>query len=198
MLFEVIRQSTLVFLVVGLTILTLRYVFNIRVRLETKDTERSNKVLAKKYRQSIRHKEQVALEKIIDERVAELQKRFGNTVDKMETYANSKIEEALAEELLIHKKSAEHIKQLAEKSVEKSAATFAQMQDGLAKEVDQKVEHVKAKLVAKTEEEFVDIIRFYVEHAIRDQVSADSQIETVISRLEQDKQQIIQDLANDA
>ncbi len=182
---------------IGAAAAVLRIVFGVSIHFETKKAARTRKELERKHAQAIRKKEEEALEQIIEDSTNKVRRNLQKTIDKMDTYISDEFSRALAEEVIAHKKAANDIRTAALQTIEHSMRAIEEQRQTVDKEVARQVAEVKAALIVEVEKNLADILRFYVENAMRDQLSVDDQVRGIISGLERDKKRILQDMKDD-
>lgn len=172
----------------------LRFGLGIRLRLETKGARRRRKAMERRLERLSAEADKRILERVVAQQTEKIAKDFERTTRSLENHVREALADTLKKELKAYKQSAEEVKAAAVKTIENSTGIFTSQREEIRQEVKRQVGQVKEALVAEMDSNFTEVLRAYVKAAMRDELDADEQINTILAVLERDKQKIIKDL----
>lgn len=172
----------------------LRFGLGIRLRLETKGARRRRKAMERRLERLSAEADKRILERVVAQQTEKIAKDFERTTRSLENHVREALADTLKKELKAYKQSAEEVKAAAVKTIENSTGIFTSQREEIRQEVKRQVGQVKEALVAEMDSNFTEVFRAYVKAAMRDELDADEQINTILAVLERDKQKIIKDL----
>ncbi len=184
----------LVLIVMVVLWIGLRFGLGIRLRLETKGARRRRKAMERRLERLSAEADKRILERVVAQQTEKIAKDFERTTRSLENHVREALADTLKKELKAYKQSAEEVKAAAVKTIENSTGIFTSQREEIRQEVKRQVGQVKEALVAEMDSNFTEVLRAYVKAAMRDELDADEQINTILAVLERDKQKIIKDL----
>lgn len=184
----------LVLIVIAAIWIGLRFGLGIRLRLETKGARRRRKAMERRLERLSAEADKRILERVVAQQTEKIAKDFERTTRSLENHVREALADTLKKELKAYKQSAEEVKAAAVKTIENSTGIFTSQREEIRQEVKRQVGQVKEALVAEMDSNFTEVLRAYVKAAMRDELDADEQINTILAVLERDKQKIIKDL----
>lgn len=148
------------------------------------------------FREELKNRGRLHFEKIIGENAMFLQQDLRLTTSQLNEYMKSEITRKLQEEFAKYEESITDAKQLAIDSITKTQETIEEQRKLMGQQLAQEVANEKARMLKHFEENMADIVNHYVLAAIGSQIDLNDQLEYVLSELEENKQNILEDIAN--
>jgi hypothetical protein len=150
------------------------------------------------FREELRNRGRLHFEKIIGENAMFLQQDLRLTTSQINEFMKQEISRTLQEEFKKYEESIMDAKQIAVDSIEKTRVAIEQQRDVLSTQLQQELKEEKARYIARLEKNMAEIINHYILAAIGDQISLDDQLEYILSDLEANKKEILEDIKNGA
>ena len=150
------------------------------------------------FREELRNRGRLHFEKIIGENAMFLQQDLRLTTSQLNEYMKQEITQKLQEEFSKYEESIMDAKQLAIESITKTQEAIEQQRQMMGQQLQQEIQAEKERLVKRFEENMADIVNHYVLAAVGDQIDLNDQLEYILSDLEANKADIIQDINNGA
>ncbi len=148
------------------------------------------------FREELRNRGRLHFEKIIGENAMFLQQDLRLTTSELNEYLKSEITRKLKEEFAKYEESIVDAKELAIESITKTQAAIEEQRQMMGKQLAQEVANEKARVIKRFEENTADIINHYVLAAVGNQIDLNDQLEYILSELEENKKDIVQDITN--
>lgn len=151
-----------------------------------------------KFREELRNRGKLHFEKIIGENSMFLQQDLRLTTSQLNEFMKQEITRTLQEEFKKYEESITDAKRLAIDSIEKTRQAIEQQREVLSDELKKELQDEKTRYVVRFEKNMAEIINHYVLAAISNQISLDDQLDYILSDLEANKKEIIEDINNGA
>jgi hypothetical protein len=150
------------------------------------------------FREELRNRGRLHLERIIGENAMFLQQDLRLTTSQLNDYMKTEVSRTLKEEFSKYEQSISDAKQLAIDSIEKTNQAIDEQRNALGKQVEKEVSEAKKLLIEHFESNMADIVNHYVLAAVGDQIDLSDQLEYIIADLEANKKEIVEDIKNGA
>jgi hypothetical protein len=161
----------------------------------TQDIER---IFDDTFREELRNRGRLHFEKIINENAMFLQQDLRLTTSQINEYMKQEINKTLEQEFQKYEQSIGDAKQIAVDSLEKTRAVMEEQREILGKQLKEELQKEKSRYVARLEQNMAEIINHYLLAAVGDQISLDDQLEYILSELETNKKEMLEDINNGA
>jgi len=148
------------------------------------------------FREELRNRGRLHFEKIIGENAMFLQQDLRLTTSQLNEYLKSEITRKLQEEFAKYEESIVDAKELAIESITKTQAAIEEQRQMMGQQLAQEVANEKARVIKRFEDNTADIINHYVLAAVGNQIDLNDQLEYILSELEENKKDIVQDITN--
>jgi hypothetical protein len=146
------------------------------------------------FREELRNRGRLHFEKIIGENAMFLQQDLRLTTSQINEYMKQEITKTLQEAFQKYEESINDAKQLALDSIQKTQETVEQQRQVMGQQLEQEIAAEKQRLTERFSNNMADIVNHYVLAAIGNQISLDDQLEFILSELERNKQEIVDDI----
>lgn len=146
------------------------------------------------FREELRNRGRLHFEKIIGENAMFLQQDLRLTTSQLNDYMKDEITKKLQEEFSKYEESITDAKQLAVDSITKTQEAIEQQRQMMGQQLTQEIANEKTRMVKRFEDNMADIVNHYVLAAIGDQIDLNDQLEYILSDLQANKEEIIQDI----
>lgn len=150
------------------------------------------------FRQELRNRGRLHLEKIITENAMFLQQDLRLTTSQLNEYMKSEITSTLQKEFSKYEESISDAKQLAIDSINKTTEAIEQQRQLMSKQLQEQVEAEKQRQLKNFNDNMADIVNHYVMAAIGNQIDLNDQLEYITGELLANKDEIMQDITNGA
>jgi hypothetical protein len=150
------------------------------------------------FREELRNRGRLHFEKIIGENAMFLQQDLRLTTSQLNEYMKGEITRKLQEEFAKYEQSITDAKQLAIESIEKTNAAIDEQRIALGEQLKKEVAEEKARMLQHFEENMAEVVNHYVLAAVGDQIDLSDQLEFILSEMEVNKQDIIEDINSGA
>lgn len=150
------------------------------------------------FREELRNRGRLHFEKIIGENAMFLQQDLRLTTSQLNDYMKNEITQKLTEEFARYEQSIDDAKQLAVESISKTQVAIEEQRQVMVQKLTKEIDAEKARLIKRFQENMVDIVNHYVLAAVGNQIDLNDQLEFILSELETNKKDIIEDITNGA
>jgi hypothetical protein len=150
------------------------------------------------FREELRNRGRLHFEKIISENAMFLQQDLRLTTSQLNDFMKQEITRTLQEEFGKYEKSINDAKQLAIDSIQKTQEAIEQQRSMLETQLQKEVAEEKAHIIERFEKNLADIVSHYVVAAIGNQIDLSDQLEYILSDLEQNRKEIMEDISSGA
>jgi len=151
-----------------------------------------------RFREELRNRGKLHLEKIINENAMFLQQDLRLTTADLNKHMQQEINRTLQDEFAKYEQSITDAKQIALNSIAKTQEAIEQQRALLIEELKEQFVQEKQRLVERFEENMADIVNHYVLEAIGNEIDLSDQLEYILQELERNKQAIIEDVQRGA
>lgn len=148
------------------------------------------------FREELRNRGRLHFEKIIGENAMFLQQDLRLTTSQLNEYLKSEITRKLQEEFAKYEESITDAKELAVASITKTQEAIEQQRQMMGQQLTQEIANEKARMVKRFEDSMADIVNHYVLAAVGNQIDLNDQLEYILSELETNKKDIIEDITH--
>lgn len=148
------------------------------------------------FREELKNRGRLHFEKIIGENAMFLQQDLRLTTSQLNEYMKSEITRKLQEEFAKYEESITDAKQMAIESITKTQQTIEEQRKVMSQQLAQEIANEKTRLIKHFEENMADIVNHYVLAAIGSQIDLNDQLEYVLNELDENKKDILEDIAN--
>lgn len=155
-------------------------------------------IFNQEFREELRNRGRLHFEKIIGENAMFLQQDLRLTTSQLNDYMKTEITQKLRDEFEKYEQSIMDAKQLAVESIQKTNAAIDEQREMLGQQVKQEIVGEKEQIIKHFEENMADIVNHYVMAAVGNQIDLNDQLEYILSELEANKKDIIEDIKNGA
>jgi hypothetical protein len=155
-------------------------------------------IFDEKFREELRNRGRIHLEKIIGENAMFLQQDLRLTTSQLNEYMKNEITNKLKEEFAKYEESIMDAKQLAIDAIEKTNKAIDEERTLLGQQVEKEITEQKQRLIRQFEDNMAGVIDHYLIAAIGNQIDLTDQLEYILAELEDNKQAIIEDITSGA
>lgn len=147
------------------------------------------------FRQELRNRGRLHFEKIIGENSMFLQQDLRLTTSQLNEYMKSEVTRKLEEAFSGYEQSIADARNLAVESISKTQEAIEEHRKVLGQQLSKEVQAEKARIIKKFEENMADIVNHYVLAAVGNQIDLNDQLEFILSEMEANKKNIIEDIS---
>ncbi len=148
------------------------------------------------FREELRNRGRLHFEKIIGENAMFLQQDLRLTTSQLNEYMKSEITHKLEEEFAHYEQSITDAKELAVESITKTREAVEQQRQMMSQQLAKEIIDEKQRLVKRFEDNMADIVNHYVLNAVGSQIDLNDQLEYILSEMEANKKNIIEDITH--
>lgn len=146
------------------------------------------------FREELRNRGRMHFEKIIGENAMFLQQDLRLTTSELNDYMKHELTRTLQEEFAKYEESISDAKELALGSISKTREAIDQQRQMMSAQMAQEIQDEKARIIKHFGDNMADIVNHYVLAAIGNQIDLNDQLEYIISELDANKKDIIEDI----
>lgn len=150
------------------------------------------------FREELRNRGRLHFEKIIGENAMFLQQDLRLTTSQLNDFMKTEITAKLKEEFARYEQSIDDAKQLAVDSINKTQVAIEEQRQVMVQNLTKEIAAEKARMLKRFQENMGDIVNHYVLAAIGNQIDLNDQLEFILSELEANKKDIVEDISNGA
>lgn len=150
------------------------------------------------FREELRNRGRLHFEKIIGENAMFLQQDLRLTTSQINEYMKQEINKTLSEAFAKYEESIKDAKDVALQSIGKTQASVEEQRKVMTQQLNEAVEQEKQHLLGRFEANMAEIVNHYVVGAIGDQIDLEDQLEYILSELEHNKKEMIEDIKSGA
>ncbi len=150
------------------------------------------------FREELRNRGKLHLEKIINENAMFLQQDLRLTSTQLNEHMQQEINRTLQDEFSKYEQSINDAKQIALNSIAKTQEAIEQQRQLLIDELKEQFAQEKVRLVDRFEHNMADIVNHYVLEAIGNEIDLNDQLEYILQELERNKPAIVEDIQRGA
>lgn len=167
------------------------------------DTDRSLNELAeeetshlfnKEFREELRNRGRLRFESIINENAMFLKQDLELTTSQLNEYMKSQIAAKIDDEFNGYARAMKDLQELAKESLQKAAGEVEEQRATFSKTLEKDVSEQKAARLEAYEKNMARVIEHYVSQALGDQFDLKAQLPYIISQMEANKKDIIEDM----
>lgn len=151
-------------------------------------------IFNEEFREELKNRGRLHFEKIIGENAMFLQQDLRLTTSQLNEYMKTEITQKLQEEFAKYEESITDAKQMAIDSITKTQETIEGQREAMGAQLAQEVAAEKQRLTKRFEDNMADIVNHYVLAAIGNQIDLNDQLEYVLSELNENKKDIMEDI----
>lgn len=155
-------------------------------------------IFSDSFREELRNRGRLHFEKIISENAMFLQQDLRLTTSQVNDFMKQEISRTLQEEFKKYEQSITDAKQIAVDSIDKTREAIEQQREILGNQLKEELTKEKDLYLKRLEANMTEILTHYILAAIGDQISLDDQLEFILSQLEANKKEILDDIKNGA
>lgn len=148
------------------------------------------------FREELRNRGRLHFEKIIGENAMFLQQDLRLTTSQLNEYLKSEITRKLQEEFSKYEESITDAKELAIASITKTQEAIEEQRQMMGQQLTQEIANEKERMLSRFENNMADIVNHYVLAAVGNQIDLNDQLEYILSELEENKKDIIEDITH--
>lgn len=160
-----------------------------------KDVER---IFNEDFREELRNRGRLHFEKIIGENAMFLQQDLRLTTSQINEHMKQEINKTLQEAFDKYEESITDAKQIALDSIQKTQQAVEQQRQVMNQQLQKEVASEKQRILERFETNMAAIINHYVLEAVGNQINLEDQLEFILSELERNKKEIIEDIDSGA
>lgn len=150
------------------------------------------------FREELRNRGRLHFEKIIGENAMFLQQDLQLTTSELNDFMKKEISQKLTEEFTRYQQSINDAQKLAVEAITKTQTALEQQRQMMGEELAKEIAAEKARLLKRFQENMGDIVNSYILGAIGNQINLNDQLEFIVSELEANKKDIVEDITNGA
>jgi hypothetical protein len=157
-------------------------------------TEEVNHLFTKEFREELRNHGRLKFENIINENAMFLEQDLNLTIAQLNEYMKKEITNSLNKEFESYAKGMQEAQELALGALQKTASEIDAQRAQLTEALKQEVANQEAAMIAVYEQNMAQIIEHYLLEALGEQLDLKAQLPYIISQMEANKDQIIEDM----
>jgi hypothetical protein len=157
-------------------------------------TEEVNHLFTKEFREELRNHGRLKFENIINENAMFLEQDLNLTIAQLNEYMKKEITNSLNKEFQSYAKGMQEAQELALGALQKTASEIDAQRAQLTEALKAEVANQEAAMIAVYEQNMAQIIEHYLLEALGDQLDLKAQLPFIISQMEANKDQIIEDM----
>jgi hypothetical protein len=150
------------------------------------------------FREELRNRGRLHFEKIIGENAMFLQQDLRLTTSQINEHMKQEINKTLQEAFVKYEESIGDAKQIALDSIQKTQDAVEQQRQLMNQQLQKEVSQEKQRTIARFEKNMAAIVNHYVLEAVGNQINLEDQLEFILSELERNKKEIIEDINSGA
>jgi hypothetical protein len=150
------------------------------------------------FREELRNRGRLHFEKIIGENAMFLQQDLRLTTSQINEHMKQEINKTLQEAFSKYEESIGDAKQIALDSIQKTRDAVERQRQMMNEQLQKEVDQEKQRIIERFEQNMAAIINHYVLEAVGNQISLEDQLEFILSELERNKKEIIEDINSGA
>lgn len=150
------------------------------------------------FREELRNRGRLHFEKIISENAMFLQQDLRLTTSQLNEFLKEEVTKKLQQEFVKYEESINDAKHQAVEAISKTQTSIEKQHEEIRSQLKSEFSDEKSRMIKHFEENMATILNHYVMTALGDHVDITKQIDFVISGLEENKQAIINDIADGA
>lgn len=150
------------------------------------------------FREELRNRGRLHFEKIIGENAMFLQQDLRLTTSQINEHMKKEINKTLQEAFEKYEESIDDAKQIALDSIQKTQDAVEQQRQMMNQQLQKEVAQEKQRAIERFEKNMAAIINHYVLEAVGDQINLEDQLEFILTGLERNKKEIIEDIKSGA
>lgn len=155
-------------------------------------------IFDEKFREELRNRGRLHFEKIIGENAMFLQQDLRLTTSQINEYMKAEITTKLKDEFDKYEQSIMDAKQLAVESIQKTNQAIDEQRQLIGEQVQKQIAAEKLQIMERFQSNMADIVNHYVVAAMGSQIDLSDQLEYIMSDLEANKKDIIEDIQGGA
>ncbi len=148
------------------------------------------------FREELRNRGRLHFEKIIGENAMFLQQDLRLTTSQLNEYLKSEITRELQEQFAKYEQSITDAKELAIASITKTQEAIEEQRQMMGQQLTQEIANEKTRMISRFENNMADIVNHYVLAAVGNQIDLNDQLEYILSQLEENKKDIVEDITH--
>lgn len=157
-------------------------------------TEEVNHLFTKEFREELRNHGRLKFENIINENAMFLEQDLNLTIAQLNEYMKKEITNSLNKEFQSYAKGMQEAQELALAALQKTASEIDAQRAQLTEALKAEVANQEAAMIAVYEQNMAQIIEHYLLEALGEQLDLKAQLPYIISQMEANKDQIIEDM----
>ncbi len=150
------------------------------------------------FREELRNRGRLHFEKIIGENAMFLQQDLRLTTSQLNDFMKQEITRTLQEEFGKYEKSIADAKQLAIDSIQRTQEAIEQQRQAMETQLQKEVIAERQRVIERFEKNMADIVSHYIVAAIGNQIDLSDQLEYILSDLEANHKEILEDIKSGA
>lgn len=155
-------------------------------------------IFNEEFREELRNRGRLHFEKIIGENAMFLQQDLRLTTSQLNEFMKNEITRKLTDEFARYEQSIDDAKQLAVESITKTQTAIEQQRQMMGQQLTKEIADEKQRLIKRFQENMAEIVNHYVLAAVGNQIDLNDQLDFIISELEANKKDIIEDITHGA
>ena len=153
-------------------------------------------IFNEEFREELRNRGRLHFEKIIGENAMFLQQDLRLTTSQLNDFMKNEITLKLTDEFARYQQSIDDAKELAVESITKTQTAIEEQRQMMGQQISKEIADEKQRLLKHFQENMGDIVNHYVLAAVGNQIDLNDQLEFILSELEANKKDIIDDITN--
>lgn len=204
-------NTDLIEIIAGLVLITSVLLFFIsRIGHHSHDPKNPNDIISEKtdtavreifndqFREELKNRGRLHFEKIIGENAMFLQQDLRLTTSQVNEFMKQQITTKLQEEFKTYTQSIMDARNLAMDSITKTQQVIDEQRKVMSKQISEELARDKSQILAHFEEHMAEIVNHYLLAAVGKQIDLTDQLDYILSELEGQKQNIIEDIKHGA
>lgn len=151
-------------------------------------------IFNEEFREELKNRGRLHFEKIIGENAMFLQQDLRLTTSQLNEYMKNEITAKLQEEFSKYEESITDAKEMAIESITKTQSAIEEQRQLMSQQLAAEIAAEKQRLLLRFEENMADIVNHYVLAAIGSQIDLNDQLEYILSELNANKKDILEDI----
>lgn len=151
-------------------------------------------IFTDEFKEELRDRGRIHFEKIINDNAKLLQQDLRSTASQINKFTEQDITKTLKKTFVDYEKSIVQAKQATLDILQKTQESVEEQRRLMDEQLRTEIEKEKERIIEQFNENLSKIVNYYVIEAVGSQISIDDQMEFILSELEKNKKQILEDI----
>ena len=158
----------------------------------------ADSVFNTEFREELKNRGRLHFEKVINENAMFLQQDLRLTTSQLNDFMKEEIKKVLKEEFATYEESISNAKDQAIDAIQKTQNLIDEQRTIMQQRLQEQADADKARILERFEQNMGEILNHYIIEAVGTEIDLSDQLDYIFANLEENKQAIIEDVANGA